>query len=94
MTDNMKQILIEMLNPIAVNVKFCFYSNLFRTLKFEFIILWKFTMYFIFYNFLLDLGPFCGTTGTLCFRLWMTLPMSIKLRVDPSPQDSVVACEQ
>ena len=60
MTDNMKQILIEMLNPIAVNVKFCIYSNHFRTLKFEFIIFWKFMMYFIFINFCWTLVYFVG----------------------------------
>ena len=33
---------------------------------------------------MLDRGPFCGPTGTLCFRLWMTLPMNFKVRVDRS----------
>ena len=33
------------------------------------------------FKFLLDRGPFCGATGTLCFGLWMTLP---KVRVDRS----------
>ena len=34
------------------------------------------------YSFLLDLGPFCGATDTLCLGLRMTLPMSFKVRVD------------
>ena len=37
-----------------------------------------------FLKFLLGQGPFCGATGTLCFRLQMTLPMSFKVRVDQS----------
>ena len=36
-----------------------------------------------FLKFLLNRGPFGGVTGTLCFRLRKTLPMSIKVRVDP-----------
>ena len=36
------------------------------------------------FKFLLDSGPFCGATGTLCFRLWMTLPMGFKARLDSS----------
>ena len=32
----------------------------------------------------LDRGAFCGATGTLCFGLRMILPMSFKVRVDPS----------
>ena len=31
-----------------------------------------------FLKFLLDQGPFCGVTGTLCFILQMTLPMGFK----------------
>ena len=34
-----------------------------------------------FLKFLLDRGPFCGATGSLRFRLGMTLPMSFKARV-------------
>ena len=33
---------------------------------------------------MLDRGPFCETTGTLCFGLQMTLSMSFKVRVDSS----------
>ena len=29
------------------------------------------------------MSPFCGTTGTLCFILQLTLPMCFKARVDP-----------
>ena len=38
--------------------------------------------FFFFFKFLLDRGPFCGLTGTLCFGLRMTLSMSFKVRVD------------
>ena len=31
-----------------------------------------------------DKSPFCAATGTLCFRLQLTLPMGFKARVDPS----------
>ena len=37
-----------------------------------------------FFNFCGDKSPFCGVTGTLCFGLWLTLPMGFKARVDPS----------
>ena len=39
------------------------------------------------YNFfkgLLDQGPFCGATGTVCFGLWIALPLGFKARVNPS----------
>ena len=39
---------------------------------------------FFFSKFLLNRGPFCGETGTLCFGLRITLPMSFKVRVDQS----------
>ena len=39
---------------------------------------------FFFFKILLDRGPFCGATVTLCFPLRMTLPMSFKVRVDQS----------
>ena len=42
------------------------------------------TAIFFFFDFLLDRGPFCGATGTLCFGLGMTLPMSFKVRMDQS----------
>ena len=35
-------------------------------------------------KFLFDRGPFCGATGTLCFRRQMTLPMGFKAYVDLS----------
>ena len=48
--------------------------------------------------FLLDQDPFCGATGTLCFELWTTLPMSFKARlrsflayVQRSPEPSLFA---
>ena len=31
-----------------------------------------------------DKSPFCGAIGALCFRLWLTLPMGFKARVDTS----------
>ena len=43
-----------------------------------------FVFFFCFLKILLDRGPFCGATVTLCFRLRMTLPMSFKVRVDQS----------
>ena len=39
---------------------------------------------FYYFKFLLDQGPFCVDTGTLCLRLRMTLPMGFKVRVDSS----------
>ena len=38
--------------------------------------------YYFFKKFMLDRGPFCVATGTLCFQLRITLPMSFKVRVD------------
>ena len=35
-------------------------------------------------NFAMTSNLFCGATGALCFRLWLTLPMGFKARVDPS----------
>ena len=29
-----------------------------------------------------DKSPFCGTTGTVCFGLWLTLPIGFKARLD------------
>ena len=40
--------------------------------------------FFFFLKFLLDRGAFCGSIGTLCIGLWMTLPMSFNIRVDQS----------
>ena len=31
-----------------------------------------------------DKSPFCGANATLCFSLWLTLPVGFKTRVDPS----------
>ena len=38
----------------------------------------------LFLKFILDRGPFCKTTGTLCFGFRMSMPMSFKARVDSS----------
>ena len=36
--------------------------------------------------FAVAMSPLCGATGTPCFRLWLTLAMGFKVRVDvPSP---------
>ena len=37
---------------------------------------------YFFFNFCSDKPPFCRATGTFCFRLWLTLPMGFKARVD------------
>ena len=42
------------------------------------------TVITFFLKFLLDRGPFCGATGTICFGLRMTLRMSFTVRVDQS----------
>ena len=39
-------------------------------------------VFFFFEKCLLDEGPFCGATGTLCFGFRITLPMSFTVRVD------------
>ena len=47
-----------------------------------------------FKKFLLDRGPFCGATGTFCFKLRMTPPMSFKVSVDrSSPAFICRSCE-
>ena len=41
---------------------------------------------FCFLNFAVTMSPFCGATGTLYFRPWLTSPMGFKAMVDvPSP---------
>ena len=47
-----------------------------------------------FFKFLLGRGPFCGATGTLCFRLRMTLHMGFKARWIHHHLRSFVACTQ
>ena len=44
----------------------------------------KYPSCFFLKKFLLNQGPFCGATGTLCFGLWMTLPVSFKVAMDRS----------
>ena len=44
----------------------------------------KFLFDFFFLIFCGDKSPFCGVARILCFRLWLTLPMGFKVRVDPS----------
>ena len=40
------------------------------------------------------MSPFCGTTGTLCFGLWFTLPTDFKGRVDaPLPMLDVTCAK-
>ena len=41
-----------------------------------------FTVEPFFLKFLLDQGPFCGATDTLCSGLPMTMPTSFQVRVD------------
>ena len=38
------------------------------------------------------ISPFCGTTVTLCFGLWLTLPMGFKARVDAHLPALSVTC--
>ena len=49
----------------------------------------KIEFFFFFIYFCGNKSPFCGATGALCFRLWLTLPVGFKVRVDPS---SLVLC--
>ena len=43
-----------------------------------------FVVVFFFKNVYGDKSPFCGATDTLCFELWLTMPMGVKARVDAS----------
>ena len=44
--------------------------------------------------FMVTMSPFCGATGTICFRLWLTPLMGFKARVDvPSPSLSFTCAQ-
>ena len=30
-----------------------------------------------------DMSPFCGAADTACFGIWLTLPIGVRVRVDP-----------
>ena len=47
----------------------------------------------LFLNVAVTMSPFCGTTGTLCFGLQLTLPMGFKARVDAPPALSVICAQ-
>ena len=52
----------------------------------------SFLLLFFFFKFCGDKSPFCGATGTLCFRLQLTPSMGFKARVDAPLPDLLLVC--